>query len=398
MRTLALLVIIALCLLGVYAECDNCKDSSSPYCCSKWGWCGSGASFCDPGQGCQKNCWGTKTTSKEAPTTGVTPTTSSTAAPPTTSQRPTAPAPTGSGHKYQLAAYWGQDTIGIHDANNLQKNLDYYCDDANDILVVSFLIAFFGTDKVGNTSLPIINLANSCDKSFDAYPTVLNCPHVGEAIKTCQAKGKKIILSLGGAAGSYGFSNAAQPAQFAQTLWDMFLGGSNPNNLPRPFGDAVFDGVDFDIEGGSPQYYDTFVKILKEKYFNNSTRKYYITGAPQCPFPDAYVGAALDTGYFDYAFVQFYNNYCGVTQWENPNSFNWKVWEDFASKHPNTKIFLGVPADTYAANAGSYVPPTIVGQIVGTIKNSPAFGGIMIWDATVSKVNGFGAAVAAFIH
>ncbi len=34
-------------------------------------------------------------------------------------------------------------------------------------------------------------------------------------------------------------------------------------------------------------------------------RKYYITAAPQCPYPDANIGAALNEAHFDAVYVQF---------------------------------------------------------------------------------------------
>ena len=130
---------------------------------------------------------------------------------------------------------------------------------------------------------------------------------MGQDIKTCQANGKKILLSLGGAAGSYGFTSDAQASSFADELWNLFGGG---NSSTRPFGDAVIDGFDLDIEGGSTTGYATFVTRMRQNFANDTTKTYYISGAPQCPLPDAYLNTALTTSYFDFIFVQFYNNYC----------------------------------------------------------------------------------------
>jgi len=58
-------------------------------------------------------------------------------------------------------------------------------------------------------------------------------------IKACQARGKAIILSLGGATGAATFSSDSQASSFADTVWNLFLGGSSST---RPFGDAVLDG------------------------------------------------------------------------------------------------------------------------------------------------------------
>lgn len=69
--------------------------------------------------------------------------------------------------------------------------------------------------------------------------------HVYRAdIKTCQAAGKVVLLSLGGSIGTYGFSSSSQATTFATTLWNLFGGGSSST---RPFGSAVVDGFDLGI-------------------------------------------------------------------------------------------------------------------------------------------------------
>jgi chitinase len=59
-------------------------------------------------------------------------------------------------------------------------------------------------------------------------------------------------MSLGGASGIYGFANNAAGEAFADTLWNVFGAGKSST---RPFGDAVLDGFDLDIEGGGPTGY-----------------------------------------------------------------------------------------------------------------------------------------------
>jgi chitinase len=69
--------------------------------------------------------------------------------------------------------------------------------------------------------------------------SLLNCKKLASDIRTCQAKGKLVTLSLGGAAGNVSFSGDGQAKDFADTIWDLFLGGSSDT---RPFGSAVLDG------------------------------------------------------------------------------------------------------------------------------------------------------------
>lgn len=59
-------------------------------------------------------------------------------------------------------------------------------------------------------------------------------------------------MSLGGAVGQYGFANDSDGQAFADTLWNIYGAGSSST---RPFGDAVLDGFDLDIEGGGPTGY-----------------------------------------------------------------------------------------------------------------------------------------------
>eukprot|EP00884_Botryococcus_braunii_P019546 jgi/Botrbrau1/6275/Bobra.0129s0020.1 len=81
----------------------------------------------------------------------------------------------------------------------------------------------------------------------------------GPDIFTCQALGKKVILSMGGAAGVYGFRSSAAAVRTATDVWNTYLGGSGTN---RPLGPAVLDGIDLDLEGGGVLYYPDFVQAL----------------------------------------------------------------------------------------------------------------------------------------
>ena len=72
----------------------------------------------------------------------------------------------------------------------------------------------------------------------------------------------------------------------------------------RPAGKVALDGVDLDIEGGGSTYFIDFINRLRT-HFNGASKKYYISGAPQCPFPDGNMGAMLNGASFDLVYVQF---------------------------------------------------------------------------------------------
>ncbi|KAI8338928.1 glycoside hydrolase superfamily, partial [Chlamydoabsidia padenii] len=276
-----------------------------------------------------------------------------------------------------------------------QKNLASYCDDSTDVLVLSFLTEF----NVGG--LPSLNFANACTTAFPGTQ-LLHCPDIGKGkdLKkkktyfTCQSKGKKIILSLGGAAGSYGFSSDAQAQTFAQTLYNMFGAGTHQY---RPFDDAVIDGFDFDIEGGGSTGYAALSTSLKSL----SNNQLLITGAPQCPFPDAMLGDALNNAVFDAVFVQFYNNYC-TPSGSNFNFDTWDNWAKSTSKNKNVKVILGLPGSPTAAGSG-YLTFNQIQTTVANVKKYSSYGGVMFWDASQTYSNtqvspNLAVAVANLVH
>lgn len=82
-------------------------------------------------------------------------------------------------------------------------------------------------------------------------------------IRYCQSHGRKILLSLGGATGTYGLSSEDQGKKLAEDLWDMFGGGTSKT---RPFGNVSVDGFDLDIEAGSAKGYSAFIERIRELY------------------------------------------------------------------------------------------------------------------------------------
>ncbi|KAL5540869.1 hypothetical protein UlMin_025025 [Ulmus minor] len=250
-----------------------------------------------------------------------------------------------------IAIYWGQ--------NSNEGTLAETCNTDNYQFVnIAFLITF------GNGQTPALNLAGHCD------PAANTCQGLSSDIKACQGKGIKVLLSIGGATGSYSLSSTQD---------------ANQSNS-RPFGDAVLDGVDFDIEAGSGQFWDDLARSLSG---HSQERKVYLAAAPDCPFPDAHLDGAIKTGLFDYVWVQFYNNpschYSG-----NPNNlFNsWNQWTSTQAK----QVFLGLPAAEAAAPSGGFIPADVlISQVLPTIKSSPKYGGVMLWSKNYD--NGYSSAI-----
>lgn len=272
-----------------------------------------------------------------------------------------------------LVLYWGQNSYGAvnpNDPANWQKNIGFYCDDDTvDTIPIAFVDVFQGAG-----GLPEINLANTCNtdngNEFFNGTELLDCSFLAADIQKCQAKGKTVTISIGGATGG-GVPSAA----FADTIWDTFLGGSSET---RPFGDAILDGVDLDIEGGSTSYND-FVNQLRS-HFDTADKKYYITGAPQCPFPDAFLGSTLNSVAFDAVYVQFYNNFCGLQAF--PGAFDFGTWDNWAktmAPNPDVKVFIGAPGSPLSAGSG-YVPIGPLTTVIEDARQYDSFGGVMVWD------------------
>ncbi|EGW33729.1 uncharacterized protein SPAPADRAFT_59094 [Spathaspora passalidarum NRRL Y-27907] len=272
-----------------------------------------------------------------------------------------------------VVVYWGQNSAGQAGS---QQRLSYYCNSPDvDIIILSFIHVF--PDPVN------MNFANACEGTATA-DGILQCQTIAEDIKTCQAEGKVILLSLGGAAGSYSMTDAEAPA-FAQTLWDLFGNSKNLTPDQRPFFDSVLDGFDFDIENNMPAGYATLADSLRKLFATDSSKTYYLGAAPQCPYPDASVGPLLQDSYIDFVFIQFYNNYCSLQ-----GQFNWDTWLNYAqntSPNKNVKLFAGLPGSQTAAGSGYVAPNLVSNYITPQLMSSPYFGGISLWDASQAWAN-----------
>ncbi|KAK8521969.1 hypothetical protein V6N13_022032 [Hibiscus sabdariffa] len=267
-----------------------------------------------------------------------------------------------------IAIYWGQ--------NGNEGTLAETCATGNyDFVNIAFLPTF------GNGQTPMINLAGHCD------PYSNGCTGLSSDIKSCQAKGIKVMLSIGGGAGSYYLTSAEDARQVAIYLWNNFLGGTSSS---RPLGDAVLDGIDFDIEGGTNQHWDDLARYLSG--YSKRGKKVYLTAAPQCPFPDAWVGGALKTGLFDYVWVQFYNNPpCQYTSGSIGNLED--AWKQWTTDIPATKIFLGLPAAPTAAGSGFIPVDDLTSEVLPAIKGSAKYGGVMLWSKYYDDQTGYSSSI-----
>ncbi|KAL2811306.1 glycoside hydrolase superfamily [Aspergillus granulosus] len=303
-----------------------------------------------------------------------------------------------------VTVYWGQNSLN-GTGTLAQQRLGYYCDNPNiDVIILAFLIKVNGAGGA-----PVIDFASSNDKC-ETFPgtDLRSCPEIGDDITACQAKNKTILLSIGGATYSEGeFTSAAAAEAGADLIWATFgpvqaasrtsrigsAGRGHAIQAHRPFGNAVIDGFDFDFEAAVSNM-GAFATKLRSLADADKSKKYYLTAAPQCPFPDLGDQDILNTnasGAIDAVWVQFYNNYCGIDTYTNGGvgSFNFETWDTWAlkeSKNPHVKVYLGVPANTGAATTG-YLPISSLTPVIQYSKTFESFGGVMMWDVTQAYGN-----------
>ena len=139
-----------------------------------------------------------------------------------------------------------------------------------------------------------------------------------------------------------------------------------------------------DIEGGSYIGYGTFVSKLRG-YMNGSNKKeYIITSAPQCVYPDAYMGPGsgkaltVSPKSFSWLNVQFYNNYCGIFS-ESQFYASFEEWCNLANSNGFT-IMVGVPDAPKAG--GGYISASQICNMVPKLETYSCFSGFMLWDAS----------------
>ncbi|KAF1807936.1 glycoside hydrolase, partial [Eremomyces bilateralis CBS 781.70] len=298
-----------------------------------------------------------------------------------------------------VAVYWGQGASQARLSESCQS-------DDVDIINLSFVNGFPDNSPGG---WPATNFGNACGEemySNNGVKTELrsNCPQIGPDIKTCQAAGKKVLLSIGGGSPTnYYINNATSAKDFAEFLWGAFGPQTDEwvaAGLPRPFGDSSIDGFDFDIESLMPdppfadyesRGYADLINYLKDYCFPAGPNEYYISAAPQCIVPDSHLSDALEHSWIDFVFVQFYNTaLCSArTGLTDMAAFTYNAWSDHPSRNPNVRYYIGLPASTEAifTDKSYYLSPAEAFTIASDYYTDDKFGGIMLWESTYSKRN-----------
>ncbi|KAL2654211.1 hypothetical protein R1flu_022339 [Riccia fluitans] len=266
-----------------------------------------------------------------------------------------------------LASYWGEPKNG--------KPLADACASGHyDIL----MLAFF--DNFGSGQTPHQTVC-------EAHPD--SCQSLVSDVQKCQENGQKVLLSMGGGGGTYGFNSSQDAENVAHYLWDNYLGGSSDSS---PMGAVKLDGIDLDIEMGGSEYYTDLISSLRRIGREQNYKTLYITAAPECSFPDFNLGpgdgTVLSSG-VDMIFIQFYNNpYCEYEgDFEGGLDQLLDTWNQWTGNLSSTRVFLGLPASPDAASSGYVDHDTLLQDILPHIKTASNYGGVMLWNVFEDQQN-----------
>jgi chitinase len=294
-----------------------------------------------------------------------------------------------------LAVYWGQDLFGgaNPDAGSLweQPLADACAGSPYDFVVLGYVTNVAN----GSDGTPVSfqqNFANHCTmgSQLDGAPGLTNCDDIAAGVSACHQAGKKVLIAVGEQdLGLQGDLDGGVGAQAAQSMWDLYLGGSG---TARPFVDQNLDGVDLSFQLTPPASpgpgYVRFAARLRE-LMNASGATYYLTASPQCGYPDLSLGPGMGTalgdvpGAFDALFVQFYYKASCSYSPADPSGFlaDLNSWQTLV-RGSRPKIFVGLWLDSSGVG---YVDRASLPMLVNAVKNNPAFGGLALRDESFDQ-------------
>jgi chitinase len=141
-----------------------------------------------------------------------------------------------------------------------------------------------------------------------------------------------------------------------------------------------------------PAHWDTLATTLRSNFALDTSKKYYLTSAPQCPFPDASNPMAMLLQ-CDFVFVQFYNNApCEVgSTGFNASLQQWSTALEASPLVPKPRLYMGAPAWSLAgpsayARIGSPKGMQAIAAQTEALGLSN-FGGVMFWDGSEGLMN-----------
>lgn len=277
---------------------------------------------------------------------------------------------------------------------------------------VSIFYCGFGGDFCGQSNTDDVNPAAKfvilafVNTNADGSVTIDDANFPTALVNDWQAKGKKVIISVGGQNGNWG---------------NVFASPSSINNFILSLTTIVdkynLDGVDLDIESynATPRTVANAIidlkKALGTKLIIVSPEDVAIYQGTTVPSPDAggncfnYFVPIVDLAdqYIDYYQPQAYNNwYDGETggslrylqdvyeNWRNlQGTGQWDTPIPNFSGVAGNKLLIGTLASPTAGVAGYYATPDTITQFKSWINaNGHELKGFMLWDSNWDALNG----------
>ncbi|KAJ3094364.1 Chitinase 1 [Physocladia obscura] len=323
--------------------------------------------------------------------------------------------------KGKLFGYYGQNAIangvdimlGTNSRNtstsDYQRPLAYYCQTEGfkpksnfqfgdlgfyDTVNLAFLNVFGGGQDTFTITFASFNLTtpygghytyNGDGVESNDAGVVEGYANIGADIKTCQALGVKIVLSLGGDRVSPYTFVAGDGLAYATLFYNMFLDGTSS---VRPFGAGVIlDGIEMDVEkNDDPAVWNPEMIALLTN-LKKLSPKSQVAVVPQCFLgttgQDQNVGDVIASAAssIDYLIIQYYNNpVCSY-----PYGFNYKTWTSLYSG----PLVIGLAGDWTSAISGGFLDDNSLQTVYDLVKDDSQFTGFSVYDVSSSNPPAF---------
>ncbi|KAI9336569.1 glycoside hydrolase superfamily [Obelidium mucronatum] len=303
-----------------------------------------------------------------------------------------------------LFGYWGQGAVanGVGplgprtrpspSAAEEQKMLRVYCDSRlYDTINLAFLHSFGNGGGQWEIDFGYLGSGNPSGNGFFGRYKVLAggvissdtnqtlYAQIGRDITYCQSLGIHVVLAIGGDKSSPYKWSKGDGVLYANLWYNAFLNGTSDPSVPRPFGNAVLNGVQLDIETGGEGWIPEMVSFLTTLKKLSPKSQYSIV--PECQSDDV-ANVDSNTGpviqnpavSLDYIIIQYYNNpICAY-----PFNFNYATWKTYF-KGP---IAVGLASDETSAISGGFLNPGMLQAVLNMVLPDSQFLGISLYDVS----------------
>ncbi|OEL27047.1 Acidic endochitinase [Dichanthelium oligosanthes] len=162
------------------------------------------------------------------------------------------------------------------------------------------------------------------------------------------------------------------------------IGGGHSDK--RPLGDAVLDGVDFDIEGGNPDHYGALAAYLRSYGGKGSSKEVYLSAAP-------FTQASLTMSGFSSTTTRLASTR-RPGAWPTSSTPEPVDSRDQCHRCCGERLHTsGEPQIADAAGSGFIPVGSLKSQVLPAMKNSTKYGGVMLWSKFYDEQDGYSSAI-----